>query len=136
MAPDRASDAAGTPAVRVLLVDDEEVFRETLAKLLRRRGLAVATAESGEQAISHLASTGCDVVVLDLRMPGIGGLETLRRIGELRPATRVIILTGHGTVTAGLEAIGQLAFDFLLKPVAPEQLAEVIIAAAEGRPEG
>jgi DNA-binding NtrC family response regulator len=136
MASDTNRDSASPAAVSVLLVDDEEVFRETLGKLLRRRGLAVATAASGEEALSHLAAHPCRVVVLDLRMPGIGGMETLRRLDGIRPTPRVIILTGHGTVASGLEAIQELAFDFLLKPVAPEQLAEVILAAAEGKGEG
>ncbi len=118
---------------RVLLVDDEEVFRETLAKLLRRRGLEVATAAGGRDALAIVAREEPHVVVLDLRMPGMDGLATLKEITALRPQTRVIILTGHGSVEAGVEALGAAAYDFLLKPVAPDQLMDVVLAAAAGK---
>jgi two-component system, OmpR family, response regulator len=120
-------------APRVLLVDDEEIFRETLAKLLKRRGLEVTTAPGGREALDLLAARPVDVVVLDLRMPGMDGIETLRRIAATRPEARVIILTGHGSVEAGVQALGASAYDFLLKPVAPEQLMDVVIAAAGGK---
>lgn len=116
-------------ALRVLLVDDEELFRETLAKLLRRRGLEVATAGDGEAGVALVREQAPQVVVLDLRMPGIDGLETLKRIKAARPDTRVIMLTGHGSVEAGVDALRAAAFDFLLKPVGPDQLVGVILAA-------
>ena len=118
------------PGLRVLLVDDEELFRETLAKLLRRRGLEVATASDGESALAVVQEQAPEVVVLDLRMPGMDGIETLRRIKRHRPDTRVVMLTGHGSVDAGVDALRAAAFDFLLKPVGPDQLVEVILAAA------
>jgi DNA-binding NtrC family response regulator len=123
-------DTAGRGAgVKVALVDDEELFRETLAKLLRRRGIEVATAADGEAGVELVRAMAPDVVVLDLRMPGIDGIETLRRIREQRLDTRVVMLTGHGSVEAGVEALREEAFDFLLKPVSPDQLVEVILAA-------
>ena len=118
------------PGLRVLLVDDEELFRETLAKLLRRRGLEVATASDGEAALAVVQEQAPEVVVLDLRMPGMDGIETLRRIKRHRPDTRVVMLTGHGSVDAGVDALRAAAYDFLLKPVGPDQLVEVILAAA------
>ena len=123
------------PGLKVLLVDDEELFRETLAKLLRRRGLEVATAANGELGLALVRELAPDVVVLDLRMPGIDGIETLRRIKALRADTRVVMLTGHGSVEAGVEALSGEAFDFLLKPVGPDQLVEVILAAVAPGPE-
>ncbi len=128
-------DAGATDgtATRVLLVDDEATFRETLAKLLRRRGLTVFTAASGEEAIERLAERNPDVVVLDLKMPGLDGLATLRRITELEPRAKVVMLTGHGSIDAGVEALRATAWDFLLKPVSPDQLVEVILAAAAAR---
>jgi DNA-binding NtrC family response regulator len=123
---DTAARGAG---LKVALVDDEELFRETLAKLLRRRGIEVATAADGEAGVELVRAMTPDVVVLDLRMPGIDGIETLRRIREQRPDTRVVMLTGHGSVEAGVEALRAEAFDFLLKPVSPDQLVEVILAA-------
>jgi DNA-binding NtrC family response regulator len=129
--------AARGSGLRVALVDDEELFRETLAKLLRRRGIEVATAADGEAGVALVRAMAPDVVVLDLRMPGIDGIETLRRIREQRPDTRVVMLTGHGSVEAGVEALRAEAFDFLLKPVSPDQLVEVILAAvAAGRDAG
>ena len=131
---DTAARGAG---LKVALVDDEELFRETLAKLLRRRGLEVATAADGEAGVDLVRAMAPDVVVLDLRMPGIDGIETLRRIRGHRPDTRVVMLTGHGSVEAGVEALRAEAFDFLLKPVSPDQLVEVILAAvAAGRDAG
>ena len=123
-------DSAAGQRIKVLLVDDEETFRETLAKLLRRRGLDVATAANGEEGLERLVEHLPDVVVLDLRMPGLDGLATLIRINELRPGTRVVMLTGHGSVEAGVEALRGAAWDFLLKPISPDQLVEVILAAA------
>jgi len=114
-----------------LVVDDEAVFRETLAKVLRSRGLVADSAASGSEALALLARQSADVVVLDLKMPGIGGLEALQLIAARHPRLPVIILTGHGTVEAGLEAVRELAFDFLLKPVPVDRLVSVILAAAE-----
>lgn len=121
---------------RVLLVDDEEVFRTTLAKVLRARGMEVRDAPGGEEALARLRESPADVVVLDLRMPGLDGLETLKRIVALQPDVKVVILTGHGTVQAGLEALSHLAFDFLQKPVGTDRLVEVILASTEERRAG
>lgn len=120
-----------TEQIRVLVVDDEEVFRDTLVKVLTARGMQVVGVPDGEAALAFLAAHRVDVVVLDLKMPGLDGLEVLRRIGQLSPRPRVVMLTGHGSVQAGLEAVRELAWDFLLKPVPADVLAQVIRAAAE-----
>jgi len=129
-----AGAAAGRP-IRVLLVDDGEVFRTTLTKVLQRRGMLVAAAGSGEEGIAYLVANDCDVVVLDLKMPGLDGIATLERMREVRSTTRVVLLTGHGSVEAGLQAIRGLAFDFLHKPVEIDWLVDVIKAAAQNRRE-
>ncbi len=116
--------------IRVLVIDDEAPFRETLCKVLGRRGMDVFAAATGQEGLKKLAAQPVDVVVLDLRMPGIDGLTTLRMINDLDPHAQVIILTGHGTTEAGLEALRNRAFDFLLKPVATDHLLEVIESAA------
>ena len=116
--------------IRVLVIDDEAPFRETLCKVLGRRGMDVIAAATGQEGLEKLAAQPVDVVVLDLRMPGIDGLTTLRMINDLDPRAQVIILTGHGTTEAGLEALRNRAFDFLLKPVATDHLLEVIESAA------
>lgn len=121
--------------IRVLVVDDEQVFRDTLVKVLSTRGMAVSAVPGGSEALSLLGEHEVDVVVLDLKMPGLDGLAVLRRIGQLSPRPRVIMLTGHGSVQAGLEAVRELAWDFLMKPVPADVLAQVIRAAAEAGPE-
>lgn len=126
-----------TDAIRVLVVDDEQVFRDTLVKVLTARGMHVTAVPGGGEALTRLADEDVDVVVLDLKMPGLDGLEVLRRIGQLSPRPKVIMLTGHGSVQAGVEAVRELAWDFLMKPVPADVLARVIRAAAEaGKVEG
>lgn len=116
---------------RVLLVDDEEEFVETLAKRMKARGLVVDTAESGEVAIEKVQDGGFDVVVLDLAMPGIDGIETLRRVLEINHDLQVILLTGHGTVSKGVEAMRLGAADFLEKPADFKELLKKVREASE-----
>lgn len=120
-----------TEPIRVLVVDDEEVFRDTLVKVLTARGLSVTAVPGGREALAHLAAEHTDVVVLDLKIPDLDGLQVLPLIAELSPRCKVIMLTGHGTVQAGLEAVRQWAWDFLLKPVPADVLERVIRAAAQ-----
>ena len=112
--------------VKVLLVDDERQFVETLAVRLEVRDFDVATAFSGEQALDYLKAKDVDVVVLDMFMPGLSGLDTLRQIKEIRPHTEVILLTGHATVETAVEGMRLGAFDYLLKPTEIDQLVEKI----------
>jgi two-component system, OmpR family, response regulator len=102
--------------IRVLLVDDEEDFRTTLAKRMAKRKVEVAEAESGLAAVELLQNGVFDVVVLDVRMPGMDGIETLRRIKAIRPLVEVIMLTGHASVESGIEGMRLGAFDYLMKP--------------------
>ena len=111
---------------RVLLVDDEEDFTEALAKRLEGRGLNVTTAESGAAALEKIRARDFDTVVLDLAMPGMDGIETLRRIKAEDPDVQVILLTGHGTVPSGVEAMKLGAIDFLQKPATFDELLEKI----------
>ena len=113
---------------RVLLVDDEKEFRSTLAERLRIRGIQVNEAGSGEEAFHIIEAAAPQVVVLDVLMPGIGGLEVLRRIKADHPDIQVILLTGLGTTKEGLE-LG--AFDYLLKPIQIEKLIKKIGEALE-----
>src|SRR5512134_1932320 len=103
--------------IRVLLVDDEERFVQNLAKLLRSRGFEVATALDGAAGAAAVEKKdGFDVVLLDVKMPGMDGIETLRRIKEISPDTEVIMLTGHADVETGIEAMREGALDYLMKP--------------------
>ena len=117
---------------RVLLVDDEEKFVTNLARLLKFRGFDVLTALDGPTALDTLAACGgVDVVVLDIKMPGMSGLEVLAEIKRIASQTEVIMLTGHATVDSGIESIRQGAFDYLLKPCEIELLTEKIKQACE-----
>jgi DNA-binding NtrC family response regulator len=101
----------------VLLVDDEVEFRDLLAKRLSKRKLSVLTAGEGTEALGLLASTPVDVVVLDVRMPGISGTDVLREIKARWPTIEVVMLTGHAQLDVALAGMALGAFDYLLKPV-------------------
>jgi len=109
-------------AVRVLLVDDEESYVETLRKRLMRRGLSVMIANSGEQALATLNDNPMDVVLLDVKMPGMDGMETLTRIKQAHPRVEVIMLTGHANVDVAIRGMEQGAFDYLMKPAEMDDL--------------
>ncbi len=115
---------------KVLLVDDEEVFVEALAKRMTKRGLTVDTAESGAVAMEKASERDFDVIVLDLAMPGLDGIETLRKLRELNTDLQVILLTGHGSVRAGVEAMKEGATDFLEKPCDFDELLAKIESAS------
>lgn len=115
----------------VLLVDDEDRFRTTLAKMLAFEGLEVGAAASGEAALEELKARPYDVVLLDVRMPGLSGVETLREIRKLSPLTEVIVLTGHASLEDALEIIRLGGFDYLFKPCPIEDLLAKIESAFE-----
>ena len=101
---------------KILLVDDEVVFTTNMGKLLTNRGYNVTAANSGDAAIQALEKETYDVVVLDLKMPGMDGLTTLKEIKKLGLFTETLILTGHGSIDTALEAIKLGAYDYLTKP--------------------
>lgn len=111
---------------KVLLVDDEEEFTETLAERMRTRGMEVSTTNSGADALQLVDDEDFDVVVLDLKMPGIDGIEALKRIKRRRPDIQVVLLTGHATIEKGVEAIKEGALEFLEKPIDLSSLTEAI----------
>jgi two-component system, OmpR family, response regulator len=115
--------------VRVLLVDDEDDFRTTLANRLRKRKLEVAEAESGRAALNLLKQGTFDVVVLDVRMPGMDGIEALKEIKKTSPLVEVIMLTGHASVESGIEGMRLGAFDYLMKPCDINDLINKIMDA-------
>jgi DNA-binding response OmpR family regulator len=102
--------------IKVLMVDDEERFRSTTSKILGRKGYEVAIAGSGEEALDILKKTTHDVVVLDIKMPGLSGEEVLPRIKEIDADIQVIMLTGHGGEDSARESLVKGAFDYLNKP--------------------
>jgi DNA-binding NtrC family response regulator len=103
--------------MHVLLVDDERDFLEIVSKRLRKRQVTLEGVTSGEAALRAIAETPIDVVVLDMRMPGMDGLQTLRAIKRARPDIEVIMLTGHADVEAAVEGMQLGAFDYLMKPI-------------------
>ena len=109
-------------AFNVLLVDDEAEFLETLTKRMKKRGVSVSGVNSGEEALAALNKNPADVVVLDVRMPGMDGIETLRKIKNRYPLIEVIMLTGHARVEVAVEGMELGAFDYLMKPMDIDEL--------------
>ncbi len=107
---------------RVLLVDDEEDFVEMLSLRLQEAGEKVSAAHSGEGCLDALAKTHIDVVVLDIKMPGMDGMETLVEIKKRFPLVEVIMLTGHGSTETAVEGMKLGAFDYLMKPADFDEL--------------
>lgn len=101
----------------VLLVDDETEFLETLIKRLKKRNLTALGANSGEQALEVLAQNPIDVVVLDVKMPGMDGISTLKAVKKAKPLVEVIMLTGHANMEVAIEGMELGAFDYLMKPM-------------------
>jgi DNA-binding response OmpR family regulator len=112
--------------IKVLMVDDEEVFAKTVAERMRMREVNSEVVLNGEQALEFLEGRTPDVMVLDLKMPGIEGMEVLRRVRETYPQVQVIILTGHGSEKDETEARRLGAADYLKKPVAIETLMAAV----------
>ena len=121
---------------RVLLVDDEEEFVSALSERLMLRGIEVESALNGEEALAIMVEKEFEVVILDVMMPGLGGLEVLRQIKTTHPNTQVILLTGHGATREGIEGMRLGAFDYLIKPVDIEEMLEKMKEAAKTLPTG
>ncbi len=117
------------PGSRVLLVDDETIFTKNMSKLLKFRGYEVAAVNSGDAAIRELEQNPVDVIVLDLKMPGMDGIATLKEIIKLGLFAETLILTGHGSIDSALEAMKLGAYDYLTKPCEIDELVAKIEAA-------
>lgn len=125
-APSPAADVGPAPSLKVLFVDDEEDFVTTMAERMRLRDVGSDVALSGDRALEMLEDDVPDVMVLDLRMPGLDGMEVLRRVKKAYPGVQVIILTGHGSDQDEEEARRLGAFDYLCKPVDINRLVDTI----------
>jgi two-component system OmpR family response regulator len=115
--------------VKVLIVDDEREFSDVLAERMESRGFQVDIVESGAEALRKVGKRTYDAIVLDLAMPKMDGIETLRRLLEANEDLQIIILTGHATMEKGIEAVKQGAAEFLEKPADLDLLVEKIKAA-------
>jgi len=118
---------------RILLVDDEKDFVEMLSLRLTEEGQRVTPAHSGQECLEILKEKEIDVVILDIKMPGMDGMETLREIKRLYPLVEVIMLTGHGTVETAVDGMKMGAFDYLVKPSNFQDLQEKLAAAQKRR---
>ncbi len=119
--------------LRVLLVDDEEELVQALSERLRLRGFEVVVALSGEQALSILQEAAPDLMVLDLKMPGMDGMDVLRTTRQVSPQVQVIMLTGHGSEKDCEAAMRLGVFDYLQKPVDITELVTALNRAAAVR---
>lgn len=112
--------------IKLLIVDDEIEFATTLAERMELRNIATQTANNGKEALEMVHSSPPDVVILDLKMPDMSGLEVLQGIKSLHPSIEVIMLTGHGSTVSGIEGMEKGAFDYIMKPVELTELLEKI----------
>jgi DNA-binding NtrC family response regulator len=107
---------------KVLLVDDESEFLDTLVKRIKKRNVNAHGVASGEEALAFLNQQSVDVVVLDVRMPGMDGIQALREIKQHYPLIEVIMLTGHASLEVAIEGMELGAFDYMMKPIEIDEL--------------
>lgn len=119
--------------IRIMLVDDEERYLQTTRKLIEKKGYQVLTALSGEEALEKLKPQNVHVVILDVKMPGMDGNQTLKAIKTLYPLVEVIMLTGHGTMDSAIDGLKSGAFDYLVKPADIDDIIEKAMEAFEKR---
>ncbi len=118
---------------KILIVDDEQEYRDILTERMEARNFEVDKAENGLDALEKLSGSSYDAIILDMMMPGMDGLATLKKIREKYPDMQVILLTGHATVQKGVDAIKLGALDFIEKPAEIETLTTKIKEAKENR---
>lgn len=116
-------------AEKILLVDDEKEFLDVMSERMKARGMDVTTAESAQEALQKVESGGYDAIVLDLMMPGVDGIETLKALKKSQPELQVILLSGQATLEKGVEAMKLGAMDFMEKPADLNELTEKIKTA-------
>ena len=124
-----------TLPINILLVDDERDFVEMLSLRLTDEGHRVSAAYDGQEALAALKENEPDVIILDIKMPGLDGIQTLKEIKAAHPLMEVILLTGHGAVDSAVEGMKSGAFDYLLKPADPRELSDKIEAARKRKNE-
>jgi two-component system, NtrC family, response regulator AtoC len=116
---------------KILIVDDELLVRNFLAETLRRKGLDVVTAENGQKALSILKDTIFDMVITDMKMPDITGIDVLKKVKEISPSTIVVVITAFGSIENAVEAMHFGAFNYLIKPFSPDAIEAIIEKAGE-----
>src|SRR5574344_2771895 len=117
----------------LLIIDDEKNIREGLGANFEMEGYNVKLAENGQQGLEFISKGDIDLVITDLRMPGISGEEVLRKVTTETPGIPVIVLTGHGSIDSAVDAMRNGAYDFLTKPLNLDQLTLIVKRALQGR---
>jgi two-component system response regulator HydG len=117
----------------ILIVDDDEAMRDSCIQILSKMHYEIKTADNGNQGLEQISRESFDIVILDLKMPGLSGMELLKKIREENPETIVIVITGYATVDSAIEAMKNGAYDYLPKPFTPEELRMVVRRAMEKR---
>ncbi len=118
---------------KILIVDDEKIIRDSFSRVLMKEGYSVEAVESGRLALEKVAAEPFDIILLDLKMPGLDGLETLRELKERDPDLVSIMITGYPTIESAVKAIKSGAYDYLTKPCSPDELRIVVGRAVERR---
>ncbi len=113
----------------ILIVDDEDRFCSTLKRVMKEKGIEADTANSGMEALEQIKQREYDVIILDLKMPGLSGIETLKEIKQFNGNIEVILLTGHGSVDSGIDGMKLGAYDYIMKPVDIDKLLEIVNSA-------
>lgn len=114
---------------KILVVDDEALVRNSLEEILRLEGYEVVSVESGDAALNQIQQESYDLILLDLKMPGIDGIDVLKALSRLTPDTRVILLTGHGSLESAIDALRIGAQDYLLKPASSSEILSSVARA-------
>jgi len=120
---------------RLMIVDDERTTRLSLSEIFTLRGARVVTAADGQEAINRLRESAVDLIVLDLKMPGMSGLQVVEEAQRIAPGTVIILLTAHASVDSAISALRQGVFDYILKPAQPRTIVEVVERALVKRQE-
>ncbi|MBN2418153.1 MAG: response regulator [Deltaproteobacteria bacterium] len=120
---------------RILVVDDEEEFAGALAERLTIREYDVATSFTGQDALAKINEHNYDIIILDVKMPGVSGIDVLKEIKSIKPLTEVIMLTGNATVETAIEGMKLGAYDYLMKPCETDDLTEKINRAYKKKTE-
>ncbi|MFI5008258.1 MAG: sigma-54-dependent transcriptional regulator, partial [Solirubrobacterales bacterium] len=121
------------PALRLLVVDDETIVRDSLGAWFRQEGHQVATAESAKEALRLCAERGFDIALVDIRMPGLDGLELQARLAAADPELTIVLMTAYASVDTAVRAMKAGAYDYIVKPFDPDDLSLLVKRAAEHR---
>jgi len=112
--------------IRILIVDDELIVRESLGNWLKEEGYSVNTSDNGNDALEKIKARGCDLVIADVKMPGMDGIELLDRCKKLDPDLQVLVMTAYASIDTAVQAMKKGAFDYIVKPFNPEDVTRII----------